>query len=66
MYVVQNTPDASKIKSAEKKKFDNFIMLVWGQGSIFHIAAGSHPAQEALGSQDSLYMGQIQKLLQGC
>ena len=32
-------------------------MLVWVQG--FHIAAGSHPVQEALGSQDSLYRGQI-------
>ena len=24
------------------KRFDNFIMLVWVQGSPFHIAAGSH------------------------
>ena len=39
-------------------------MLVWVQGSPFHIAAGSHPVQEAWGSQDSLYRGQIQKLLQ--
>ena len=46
------------------KRFDNFIMLVWAQGSPFHIAAGSHPVQEAWGSQDSLYRGQIQKLLQ--
>ena len=37
------------------KRFDNFIMLVWVQGSPFHIAAGSHPVQEAWGSQDSLY-----------
>ena len=31
------------------KRLDNFIMLVWVQGSPFHIAAGSHPVQEALG-----------------
>ena len=48
------------------KRFDNFIMLVWVQESPFHIAAGSHPVQEASGSQDSLYRGQIQKLLQCC
>ena len=30
-------------------------MLVGVQGSLFHIAAGSHPVQEAWGSQDSLY-----------
>ena len=48
------------------KMFDNFIMLVWVQGSPFYIAAGSHPVQEAWGSQDSLYRGQIQKLLQCC
>ena len=41
-------------------------MLVWVQGSPFHIAAGSHPVQEAWESQDSLYRGQIQKLLQCC
>ena len=41
-------------------------MLVWVQGSPFHIAAGSPPVQEAWGSQDSLYRGQIQKLLQCC
>ena len=42
-------------------------MLVWGQGSVFHIAAGSHPGQEAWGSQDSLYVqGSKLKLLQGC
>ena len=29
------------------KRFDNFIMLVWDQGSTFHIAARSHPVQEA-------------------
>ena len=48
------------------KRFDNFIMLVGVQGSLFHIAAGSHPVQEAWGLQDSLYRGQIQKLLQCC
>ena len=48
------------------KGFDNVIMLVWIQGSPFHIAAGSHPVQEAWGSQDNLYRGQIQKLLQCC
>ena len=48
------------------KRFDNFIMLVWVQGSPLDIAAGSHPVQEAWGSQDSLYRGQIQKLLQCC
>ena len=36
------------------KRFDNFIMLVWVQGSPIHLAAGSHPVQEAWGSQDSL------------
>ena len=41
------------------KRFDNFIMLVWVQGSPFHIAAGSHPVQEAWGSQDSLYRGKF-------
>ena len=41
-------------------------MLVGVQGSLFHIAARSHPVQEAWGSQDSLYRGQIQKLLQCC
>ena len=41
-------------------------MLVGVQGSLFHVAAGSHPVKEAWGSQDSLYRGQIQKLLQCC
>ena len=41
-------------------------MLVWVQGSLFHIAAGSHSVQEVWGSQDGLHMGQIQKLLQCC
>ena len=35
------------------KRFDNFIMFVWVQESLFHIAVGSNPVQEALGSQDS-------------
>ena len=48
------------------KRFDNFIVLVWVQGSPFHIVDGSHPVQEAWGLQDSLYRGQIQKLLQCC
>ena len=48
------------------KRFDNFIRLVLVQESPFHIAVGSHPVQEAWGSQDSLYRGQIQKLLQCC
>ena len=39
-------------------------MLVWVQGSLCHNTAGSHPIQEAWGSQDSLYRGQIQKFLQ--
>ena len=41
------------------KRFDNFIMLVWVQGSPFHIDAVSHPVQKAWGSQDSLYRDQI-------
>ena len=41
-------------------------MLVWVQGSPFNVAAGSHPVQEAWRSQDNLYRGQIQKLLQCC
>ena len=44
------------------KRFDNFLMLVWVQGSPFHIAAGSHPVQEAWGSQDSLYRGSNSKV----
>ena len=36
------------------------------QGSLCHIAAGSHPIQEAWWSQDSLYRGQNQKFLQCC
>ena len=35
-----------------KERFDGLIMLVWGQESIFHIAAGSHPVQAAWGSQN--------------
>ena len=38
--------------------FDSFIMWVRVQGSPCHIAAGSHPVQEA--------GGQIPKLLQSC
>ena len=30
---------------------DDLIMLVWRQGSTFHIAAGSHPVQEAWGQK---------------
>ena len=57
----------TQLKRKKKKRFDNFIMLVGVQGSLFHIAAGSHPVQEeAWGSHDSLYSGQIQKLLQCC
>ena len=42
-------------------------MLVWVQGSLFHIAAGPHPVHEAWGSQDSLHpRGQMQKLRQCC
>ena len=41
------------------KRFDNFIKLVWVQGSPFHIDAVSHPVQKAWGSQDSLYRDQI-------
>ena len=49
------------------KRFDNSIMLVWVKWSLIHIAARSHPVQKAGGgSQDSLYRGQIQKLLQWC
>ena len=63
----QKLRKGTKVYSAQKKqRFDNFIMLVWVQGSPFHIAAGAHPVQEAWGSQDSLYRGQIQKLLQCC
>ena len=57
---------AKFIQLRRNKSFDNFIMLVWVQGSLFHIAAGSHPVQEAGGSQDNLYRCQIQKLLQYC
>ena len=34
------------------KGFDNLILMVWVQGSPFHIAVGSHPVQEAWGSQN--------------
>ena len=36
------------------KRFDNFIMLVWVQGSPFHIAAGSHPVQDTWGSNSKV------------
>ena len=29
------------------KRFDNFIMMVWVQGSLIYIAARSHPVQKA-------------------
>ena len=43
MYNTHYRLEATKVYSAEwkKKKFDNFIMFVWVQGSPFHIAAGS-------------------------
>ena len=64
---LDSRPDATEVAQLKRnKRFDNFIMLVWVQGSPFHIAAGSHPVQVAWGSQDSLYRGQIQKLLQCC
>ena len=53
---------AGKIQRDLGKEFDDFIMLVWDQGPF--IATGSHTV--SLGSQDSLYRGQIQKLLQCC
>ena len=46
------------------KRFDDFIMLVRSQGPIFHVAAGSHPVQEAYGSQNRSHRGQIKLLLQ--
>ena len=64
MYIGRTLPKFTQLK--RNKRFDNFIMLVWAQGSPFHIAARLHPVQEAWGSQDSLYRGQIQKLLQCC
>ena len=45
------------------KRFDNLVMLGWGQGSIFHIAAVSLPVPKVRGVINSLYRGQIQKLL---
>ena len=49
------------------KKFDNFIMLVWVHGSPVHIAARSHPVQEAWGGHKIVYTGvKIKKLLQCC
>ena len=37
-------------------------MLVWVQGSVCHITAGSHPVQEAWGSQDSLYFNVVKTI----
>ena len=54
----QTLPKITQLK--RNKRFDNLIMLVCVQGSPFHIAARSHPVQEAWGSQDSMYRGQIQ------
>ena len=39
------------------KRFDNFIMLVWVQGSLFHIAAGSHHVQETWGGHKIVCTG---------
>ena len=50
---------ASSTQLRRYKRFEDLIMLVWTQGSIFHTAAGSHPVQEAWGSQDNLYRGQM-------
>ena len=47
-------------------RFDDFIMLVWGQGSIFHNGAGPLLGQGTWVLQNSLYRGQFQKLLQCC
>ena len=44
------------------KRFDDFVILVWGQGSMFHIAALSLPG----GHKISLYSWQIQKSVQCC
>ena len=48
-------------KFTQLKRNNRYVNLCWNlvgiQGSLFHIAAGS---------QDSLYRGQIQKLLQCC
>ena len=67
---IMNGPLGRKLRKftqlKRNKRFDNFIMLVWVQGSPFHIAAGSYPVQEAWGSQDSSKRGQIVKLLQCC
>ena len=72
IFVLQNSEKSigrtiPKFTQLERnKRFDNFIMLVWVQGSPFTIGAGSHPVQEAWASQDNLYMGQIEKWLQCC
>ena len=46
-HIGRTLPKFTQLK--RNKRFDNFIMLVWVQGSPFHIAAGSHPVQEAWG-----------------
>ena len=61
--VIARTP-AKFTQLKRNKRFDNSIMLVGVQGSLFHIAAVSHPVQKGWRSQDSLNRGQIQKLLQ--
>ena len=57
-YVVDPTCSSSSLgralrkftgKFTQLKRNKNFIMLVWVQGLPFHIAAGSHPVQEAWG-----------------
>ena len=37
----------AKFNQLKRNKRFNFILLVWVQGSLFHIAAGSHPVQKA-------------------
>ena len=51
----------AKFNQLKRNKRFDFIMLVWVQGSLFHI-----PVHKAWESQDSLYRAQIQKLLQCC
>ena len=42
----------SFIQVKSHKRFDGLNMLGWGQKSIFHVAAGSHPVRVAGGSQN--------------
>ena len=37
----------AKFNQLKRNKRLDFILLVWVQGSLFHIAAGSHPVQKA-------------------